>query len=76
MQDIGEQYLNYHFDNTFPKEIESRHLLKIDWYDQDGIRAAIYMSKESPDIDDVLSESIVDLVLLCPPLNIKDFENQ
>jgi len=74
MQDIGERYLNYHFDNTFHEAMESRKLLKIDWYDEEGIRAAIYMSSDNPGIKDVLSNSLVDLILLCPPLNINDFE--
>ncbi len=74
MQDIGQRYLKYHFDNTFSGEIESRQLLKIDWYDEEGIRAAIYMSSEEPDMDDILRENLVDLILLCPPLNLEDFE--
>lgn len=76
MRDIGQRYLDYHFDNTFNEEIETRQLLKIDWYDEGGIRAALYMSKVKPTIDDVHNslqrKSLVDLILLCPPLNEED----
>lgn len=76
MRDIGQRYLDYHFDNTFTEEIETRQLLKIDWYDDEGIRAALYMSKVNPSMDDVddflQDKSLVDLILLCPPLNQED----
>jgi len=76
MQDIIQRYLDYHFDNTFNEQIETRQLLRIDWFDEAGIRAALYMSKVNPDIDDahnyLQSKSLVDLILLCPPLNKED----
>lgn len=58
---------------TFKDFVNLRELLHVDWFEDCGIRAALYMSKEQEDLgmEDIhkFSESkdITDIILLCPP---------
>jgi hypothetical protein len=75
MRKIGKEYIKYHLENTFREQSKERRLLKIDWYDEKGIRAAAYMSKVNPnheDVDNFLqNKSLTDLILLFPPLEVE-----
>ena len=47
MSGIGLKYLDFHMTNTFKELSSLRHLLHVDWFEDCGIRAALYMSKKN-----------------------------
>jgi hypothetical protein len=73
MSGIGLKYLDFHMTNTFKELSSLRHLLHVDWFEDCGIRAALYMSKKNIDLDmeEVhtfsLGQDLTDIILLCPP---------
>tara|TARA_B000000557_G_scaffold264725_1_gene271291 strand:+ start:3767 stop:4015 length:249 start_codon:yes stop_codon:yes gene_type:complete len=73
MSNLGLRYLDFHMRETFKDFVNLRQLLHVDWFEDCGIRAALYMSKEQEGLgmEDVhkFSESkdVTDIILLCPP---------
>ena len=75
VEERSVQYLDFHLEHTFKKFSLDRYLLKVDWFDEGDIRAAMYVSKPRQDLneDDIFNyesgEGNVDLILLCPTFN-------
>jgi len=78
MSDVGVKYLEFHIENTFNNFMNSRHLLHVDWFEDQGIRAAMYMSRENVNMTDAEKllnlNDITDIVLLCPPIEESDLD--
>ena len=75
VEDRSVRYLDFHLEQTFKKFSLDRYVLRVDWFDEDDIRAAIYVSKPQSELtqDDIFNyesgRGIVDLILLCPIFN-------
>ena len=80
MKQSSVEYIEFHLFETFKDHTTTRTLLNVDWFESlDSIRAAAYMSRESPDSKeiDLWSEgkSIADLILLMPPISKEDLND-
>jgi hypothetical protein len=75
VEDRSIRYLDFHLERTFKKFSLDRYVLKVDWFDEGDIRAAVYVSKPQSELtqDDISDyesgKGIVDLILLCPIFN-------
>lgn len=71
IEENSVRYLDFHIQETF-KNFSDRYILKVDWFDEGEIRAAVHVSKPKPDLslDDISNyengEGIMDMILLCP----------
>lgn len=77
VEDQSIRYLDFHLERTFKKFVSDRYVLKVEWFEEVEIRAAISVSKPQSELsqDDIFNyqngEGIVDLILLCPIFDSK-----
>ncbi len=71
IEEKSVRYLDFHIQETF-KKFSDRYILKVDWFDESEIRAAVHVSKPKRELglDDISNyengKGITDMILLCP----------
>ena len=82
MSNLGLKYLDFHMSETFKDFVDLRELLHVDWFEDCGIRAALYMSKEHSqrsmeDVHSFLQKGdLTDIILLCPPTTQEELNGE